>query len=58
MGHSYSREKFKFNPARSNTMIIHAIALLGQMYRDLNTFAMRVKIWYRYHLLELRIIIK
>ena len=25
---------------------------------DLNTFAMKVKIWYSYHLLELRIIVK
>ena len=36
--------EFKFNLARSDTMIIHVIVLLDQMDRDLNTFAVRVKI--------------
>ena len=58
MRHSYSRGKFKFNPARSDTMIIHANTLINQVYRDLNTFAMRVKIWYNYHFSELRIIVE
>ena len=39
-------------------MIIHAIVLLHQICGDLNTVAMRVKIWYSYHLPELRIIVK
>ena len=58
LGHSYSRGKVKFNPARSDNMIIQAIALLDQMDGDLNTFAMRVKEWYSYHFPELRIIVK
>ena len=44
LGHFYSRVEFKFNPVRSDTMVIHAIVLLDQMDRDLNTFATRVKI--------------
>ena len=46
LGHSYSRGKVKFNPARSDNMIIQSIALLDQMDKDLNTFAMRVREWY------------
>ena len=43
LGHSYSRAKVKFNVNRSDNMIIQAIALLDQMDKDVNTFAMRVK---------------
>jgi len=48
----------KFNPARSDNMIIQAIALLDQMDGDLNTFAMRVKEWYGWHFPELKAIVK
>jgi len=58
LGHSYSRGKVKFNPARSDNMIIQSIALLDQMDKDLNTFAMRVKEWYSWHFPELKEIIK
>jgi len=58
LGFSYSRGEFKFNPARSDAMIIHEIVLLDQMDRYLNNFAIRVKIWYSYHFPELRIIVK
>eukprot|EP00568_Trieres_chinensis_P005915 CAMPEP_0183299210 /NCGR_PEP_ID=MMETSP0160_2-20130417/6007_1 /TAXON_ID=2839 ORGANISM="Odontella Sinensis, Strain Grunow 1884" /NCGR_SAMPLE_ID=MMETSP0160_2 /ASSEMBLY_ACC=CAM_ASM_000250 /LENGTH=581 /DNA_ID=CAMNT_0025461409 /DNA_START=96 /DNA_END=1841 /DNA_ORIENTATION=+ len=54
LGHSYSRGKVKFNPARSDNMIIQSIALLDQMDKDLNTFAMRVREWYSWHFPELR----
>jgi nucleolar protein 56 len=43
LGHSYSRAKVKFNVNRSDNMIIQAIALLDQMDKDVNTFAMRVR---------------
>lgn len=43
LGHSYSRCKVKFNVNRADNMIIQAIALLDQMDKDVNTFAMRVK---------------
>mmetsp|Transcript_20981 Transcript_20981/g.32276 ORF Transcript_20981/g.32276 Transcript_20981/m.32276 type:complete len:541 (+) Transcript_20981:165-1787(+) len=58
LGHSYSRSKVKFNPARSDNMIIQSIALLDQMDKDLNTFAMRVKEWYSWHFPELKDIVK
>ena len=58
LGHSYSRSKVKFNPARSDNMIIQSIALLDQMDKDLNTFAMRVREWYSWHFPELKGIVK
>lgn len=58
LGHSYSRGKIKFNPARSDNMIIQSIALLDQMDKDLNTFAMRVREWYSWHFPELKDLVK
>lgn len=58
LGHSYSRGKVKFNPARSDNMIIQSIALLDQMDKDLNTFAMRVREWYSWHFPELKELVK
>jgi len=58
LGHSYSRLKVKFNPARSDNMIIQSIALLDQMDKDLNTFAMRVREWYSWHFPELKEVVK
>ncbi|GAA94153.1 uncharacterized protein L969DRAFT_72697 [Mixia osmundae IAM 14324] len=53
LGHAYSRAKVKFNVNRSDNMIIQAIALLDQMDKDVNTFAMRVREWYGWHFPEL-----
>ena len=50
LGHSYSRAKVKFNVNKSDNMIIQTIALLDQLDKDINTFAMRVRlftIWIR-----------
>lgn len=58
LGHSYSRSKVKFNPHRSDNMIIQSIALLDQMDKDLNTFAMRVREWYSWHFPELKDLVK
>jgi len=54
LGHSYSRTKVKFNPNRADNMVIQSIALLDQMDKDVNTFAMRVKEWYSWHFPELK----
>eukprot|EP01040_Poterioochromonas_malhamensis_P017142 gene17142-19629_t len=54
LGHSYSRTKVKFNPNRADTMIIQSIALLDQLDKDINTFAMRVREWYSWHFPELK----
>ena len=43
LGHSYSRAKVKFNVHRSDNMIIQSIALLDQLDKDINTFAMRIR---------------
>lgn len=53
LGHTYSRAKVKFNVHRVDNMIIQAIALLDQLDKDLNTFAMRVREWYGWHFPEL-----
>lgn len=53
LGHSYSRAKVKFNVNRSDNMIIQAIALLDQLDKDVNTFAMRIREWYGWHFPEL-----
>lgn len=58
LGHAYSRLKVKFNPARSDNMVIQSIALLDQLDKDLNTFSMRIREWYSYSFPELRSIVK
>lgn len=58
LGHSYSRAKVKFNPARSDNMVIQTIAILDQLDKDLNTFAMRIREWYSWHFPELRDLVK
>jgi len=58
LAHSYSRAKVKFNVNKSDNMIIQAIALLDQLDKDLNTFAMRAKEWYSWHFPELARLVK
>lgn len=54
LSHSYSRSKVKFNVNRVDNMVIQSIAMLDQLDKDLNTFAMRCKEWYGWHFPELR----
>ncbi len=58
LGHAYSRAKVKFNPARSDNMVIQSIALLDQLDKDLNTYSMRIREWYSYGFPELKNIVK
>jgi nucleolar protein 56 len=53
LAHSYSRAKVKFNVHKSDNMIIQAIALVDQLDKDINTFAMRLREWYSWHFPEL-----
>ncbi|KAH9524535.1 snoRNP complex protein nop56 [Bulinus truncatus] len=53
LGHSYSRDKVKFNVNRVDNMIIQSISLLDQLDKDINTFSMRIREWYSYHFPEL-----
>lgn len=53
LSHSLSRHKIKFSPDKVDTMIIQAIALLDELDKELNTYAMRVREWYGWHFPEL-----
>jgi nucleolar protein 58 len=57
LSHSLSRHKLKFSPDKVDTMIIQAIALLDDLDKELNQYAMRVKEWYGWHFPEMARII-
>lgn len=57
LSHSLSRYKLKFSPDKVDTMIVQAIALLDDLDKELNTYAMRVREWYGWHFPELSKII-
>ena len=43
LSHSLSRYKLKFSPDKVDTMVVQAIALLDDLDKELNTYAMRLK---------------
>ncbi|CCG24670.1 Nop5 protein [Candida orthopsilosis Co 90-125] len=53
LAHSIGRHKLKFSADKVDTMIIQAIALLDDLDKELNTYAMRCKEWYGWHFPEL-----
>ncbi|KAK3344340.1 hypothetical protein B0T25DRAFT_616009 [Lasiosphaeria hispida] len=53
LSHSLSRHKLKFSPDKVDVMIVHAVNLLDDLDKELNTYAMRVKEWYGWHFPEL-----
>ncbi|TRY52498.1 NOP5NT/snoRNA binding domain containing protein [Cryptosporidium tyzzeri] len=53
LSHSLGRFKLKFSPEKIDTMIIQAVALLDDLDRELNNYAMRLKEWYGWHFPEL-----
>lgn len=57
LSHSLSRHKLKFSTDKVDTMIIQAIALLDDLDKELNNYAMRVKEWYGWHFPEMAKII-
>jgi nucleolar protein 58 len=57
LSHSLSRYKLKFSPDKVDTMIVQAIALLDDLDKELNTYAMRAKEWYGWHFPEMTKII-
>ena len=57
LSHSLSRHKLKFSPDKVDTMVVQAIALLDDLDKELNTYAMRVKEWYGWHFPEMAKII-
>ncbi|KAF8556266.1 Nop domain-containing protein [Imleria badia] len=57
LSHSLSRFKLKFSPNKVDTMIVQAIALLDDLDKEINIYAMRVKEWYGWHFPEMAKII-
>ncbi|CAL1702095.1 unnamed protein product [Somion occarium] len=57
LSHSLSRFKLKFSPDKVDTMVVQAIALLDDLDKEINIYAMRVKEWYGWHFPELAKII-
>lgn len=53
LSHSLCRYTLKFSPEKVDTMIVQAIALLDELDKELNTYAMRVKEWYGWHFPEM-----
>src|SRR3989338_7973776 len=53
LAHSLSRYKLKFSPDKVDTMIVQAIALLDDLDKELNNYAMRCLEWYGWHFPEL-----
>jgi len=53
LSHSLSRHKLKFSPDKVDVMVVHAVSLLDDLDKELNTYAMRVKEWYGWHFPEL-----
>lgn len=52
LAHSIGRHKLKFSADKVDTMIVQAIALLDDLDKELNTYAMRSKEWYGWHFLN------
>ena len=44
LSHSLSRYKLKFSPDKVDTMVVQAIALLDDLDKEINIYAMRVKV--------------
>ncbi|KAJ6510289.1 Nop domain-containing protein [Mycena vitilis] len=57
LSHSLSRFKLKFSPDKVDTMVVQAIALLDDLDKEINIYAMRVKEWYGWHFPEMAKII-
>ncbi|KAH9950086.1 Nop domain-containing protein [Amylocystis lapponica] len=53
LSHSLSRFKLKFSPDKIDTMVVQAIALLDDLDKEINIYAMRVKEWYGWHFPEM-----
>lgn len=53
LGHSFSRNRMQLDPNRQDKPILNTIALLDNLDKNINTFAMRVREWYAWHFPEL-----
>lgn len=57
LAHAYSRKRCQHDINRQDKPIIQTIALIEQMDKNINTFAMRLKEWFSWHFPELAKII-
>lgn len=57
LAHAFSRSKVSNDVNKQDKHIIHSIALLEQLDKDINTFAMRLKEWFSWHFPELKAIV-
>ena len=57
LAHAYSRKRCQHDVNRQDKPIIQTIALIEQMDKNINTFAMRLKEWFSWHFPELNKII-
>ena len=53
LGHSFSRTRCATDVNRQDKPITQTIALIEQMDKDINTFAMRLKEWFAWHFPEM-----
>ena len=53
LSHALSRHTLKFSAEKVDTMIIQAIALLDELDKEINIYAMRAKEWYGWHFPEM-----
>jgi len=53
LGHCYSRSKMQLDPNRQDKPIMNTIALLDNLDKNINAFAMRVREWYAWHFPEM-----
>lgn len=53
LGHAFSRNRMQLDPNRQDKPIINTIAILDNLDKNINTFAMRVREWYAWHFPEL-----
>lgn len=57
LAHSYSRTKMQFDPNRQDKPIMNASALIENMDKTNNSFAMKMREWYGWHFPELNKIV-
>jgi nucleolar protein 56 len=53
LGHAFSRSRMQLDPNRQDKPILNCIALLDNLDKNINTFAMRVREWYAWHFPEM-----
>lgn len=51
--HNLGRYKLRFSPDKVDTMIVQAIGLLDELDKEINTYSMRVREWYGWHMPEM-----